>query len=84
MSVSTGRLFGPISDVQGFSMRDGLTHLEIQERMRHKLLELIAGHATVIKHVVDSEASIESKWAEMVIVLGEMQEFVTTDTDYRE
>ena len=41
----TGLRFGPISDVQGFSMRDGLTHLEIQEHMRRKLLELIAGQA---------------------------------------
>lgn len=43
MSVySHGPLFGPISDVQGFSMRDGKTHLEIQEHMRKTILDLVA------------------------------------------
>lgn len=47
MGIGPGRLFGPISDVTGFSERDGLTHLEIQRRMREKLLELIAAHNTL-------------------------------------
>lgn len=38
----TGQLFGPISDVVGFSERDGLTHLEIQRRLRKAILELTA------------------------------------------
>lgn len=42
MGIGPGRLFGPISDVVGFSERDGLTHLEIQRRMRTAILDVIA------------------------------------------
>ena len=51
VSVSPGALFGPISDIHGFSMRDGRTHLEIQEKMREKLLEVIAAQTNTNNYI---------------------------------
>lgn len=83
MGIGPGRLFGPISDVTGFSERDGLTHLEIQRRMRQKLLELIAGFNTLTNHVTVGEEAINEKYSQMEAILEEIQEFQTQDTDYR-
>lgn len=60
MGIGPGRLFGPISDVVGFSERDGLTHLEIQRRMRAAILDLIASQNNTNAHIRTSENAIQS------------------------
>lgn len=74
---SRGRLFGPISDVQGFSMRDGLTHLEIQENMRRKLLELIASQQNLINYVRTSNGTIEDEYFEKLALFDSLNDSYT-------
>ena len=39
--------FGPISDVTGFSHRDGRTYLQILEALRRKVNELVAAYTNI-------------------------------------
>lgn len=66
MSASDGQLFGPISDVAGFSMRDGKTHLEIQEHMRRSILALMANQNTLNEHVRTSEETMSNILTEVL------------------
>ena len=52
--------FGPISDVTGFSHKAGMTYLEIQELLRRKINELIAGYASLKSHVEGRNADLQS------------------------
>ena len=65
MSVYSRGLFGPISDIQGFSMRDGLTHLEIQEKMRRAILDLIASQNTLVEHLRTAESDLQTAFASL-------------------
>lgn len=57
-----GPLFGPITDAVGFSERDGLTHLEIQRRLREKIIELIGAFNNLNNHVRTSENALDTAY----------------------
>jgi len=50
-------------------MRDGLTHLEIQEKMRKVLLELVAAFNTLTNQVRTKDADLSQAFADEVAAL---------------
>lgn len=66
--------FGPISDVTGFSHRGGMTFLQIQERLRKAINELIAWSSNMVTHV-------ESVQAEWIHDFKEFQDLVAVPVD---
>lgn len=52
--------FGPISDVTGFSHKAGMTHLEIQERIRRTLNDLVAAFNNLVAHVNSRNGDLQS------------------------
>ncbi len=77
MGIGPGRLFGPISDVTGFSERDGLTHLEIQHRMREKLLELIAGQNNLNNYMRTYQGEVDVTVEEFKTIRDQVLSVIT-------
>ena len=59
MSLTPIRMaFGPITDISGFSYRDGYTYVRALEELRKKLNELIAAYRTIGQRFV----AVQGEW----------------------